>query len=622
MIARRWPSRSSVVRCGAAALAACLVAACAGSGDESVHAVSRAPLPASSRDTAPVRFTIDAARRTPISPFIYGVNGYGYAPGDSRPLWPRGLRLSRFGGNRLTAYNWENNASNAGSDYEYENDDYLGGGLEPGEAVRLRVRGALASGAGIIVTVPMIGYVARDLDHTSVGTDPATLRTRLASRFVPSYPSKSAPLSEAPDGGDNAVYQDEFVWWLTRQFPRRTSPDTTPILFTLDNEPDLWSSTHEEIMPKVPVTGTHAVHDALRGSSRSTSQRLRGLAHALRQLVGGRRPAFEVARLSYDDFIDRTIAYARGIKHVAPDALVLGPGTGAWAGAATLGRWPAPDPRYGGRMFLDVYLDRLREAERISGQRLVDVLDVHWYPEALVGGERIDEDMAYQSPAMVEARLQAPRSLWDPTYDEKSWVSGVQGGPVRLLPLLREKIAAHYPGTKIAISEYFYGRGGDVSGGIAQADVLGIFGREGVFAATLWPSGNAAAIPYGGRPERAYRYVVGAFRMFRDYDGHGGAFGSLAVAAANSDPATTSVYASADDDALSRMVLVIINKRPHPREAAIDIADGRGWRVAETYTLTDAAPAPRRAADIPMRGARVLRYVMPAMSVSTIVLRP
>ena len=44
------------------------------------------------------------------------------------------------------------------------------------------------------------------------------------------------------------------------------------------------------------------------------------------------------------------------------------------------------------------------------------------------------------------------------------------------------KIAAHYPGTKLSISEYNYGAGGDISGGIAQADVLGVFGREGLFS--------------------------------------------------------------------------------------------------------------------------------------------
>jgi hypothetical protein len=433
----------------------------------------RAPV-ATADDTAAVQFRIDASRTFPISPYVYGVNGFGDPPDPTTPEWPRGVTLSRFGGNRLTAYNWENNASNAGRDYNYFNDDYLGGGNKPGEAVRARVARAAAKGAGMIVTVPMIGYVARDVDRTSVGNDAATLRARLASRFVASYPSRPAPpAAGGPDVDDAAVYQDEFVRWLTGTFPGATTSTRTPIFFGLDNEPDLWGSTHDEIRPQ----------------------------------VGGKSSI-----LTYDELIDRTIAYAGSIKRVDTNAVVFGPGTGTWTGATTLARYPTPDPRHGRRDFLDVYLQRLRAAERASGRRLVDVLDVHWYPEVEVDGARITDDVAPQTDATVDARMQAPRSLWDPTYNEGSWVNRVQGGPIRLLPLLREKVAAHYPGTKLAITEYFYGRGGDISGGIAQADVLGIFGREGVFAATLWPTANVAAVPYGGSADRAYRYIIGAFR--------------------------------------------------------------------------------------------------------------
>jgi hypothetical protein len=125
-----------------------------------------------------------------------------------------------------------------------------------------------------------------------------------------------------------------------------------------------------------------------------------------------------------------------------------------------LGRHPTDDPVYGSwrtRPFLDVYLDRLHAAEQREGRRLVDVLDVHWYPAAQHGRE-VTNDHAPQDSAMVEARLQAPRALWDPTYDERSWVTEVTGGPVRLLPRLREQIAAHYPGTRLAVTEYYYGR--------------------------------------------------------------------------------------------------------------------------------------------------------------------
>jgi len=38
------------------------------------------------------------------------------------------------------------------------------------------------------------------------------------------------------------------------------------------------------------------------------------------------------------------------------------------------------------------------------------------------------------------------------------------------LPRMLAKIAAHYPGTKLSLSEYNYGAANDISGGVAQAD--------------------------------------------------------------------------------------------------------------------------------------------------------
>ena len=51
-------------------------------------------------------------------------------------MLPSHLTFDRAGGNRWTAYNWETNASNAGSDYIYNNDNYLSSSNVPAEAVR------------------------------------------------------------------------------------------------------------------------------------------------------------------------------------------------------------------------------------------------------------------------------------------------------------------------------------------------------------------------------------------------------------------------------------------------------------------------------------------------------
>ncbi len=114
-------------------------------------------IPPSTPPASDVSFAIDSTQDVrAISRFIYGMNGW-IASGR-----PANLTLSRSGGNRMTAYNWETNASNAGADYLNQNDDFLGGGNTPNGAVGPGIVNARTAGAGIVVTMPTIGYVAAD----------------------------------------------------------------------------------------------------------------------------------------------------------------------------------------------------------------------------------------------------------------------------------------------------------------------------------------------------------------------------------------------------------------------------------------------------------------------------
>src|SRR5207248_3491464 len=118
------------------------------------------------------------------------------------------------------------------------------------------------------------------------------------------------------------------------------------------------------------------------------------------------------------------------------------------------------------RDFLDFYLKEMKSAEERAGRRLLDVLDVHWYPEAQGGGVRITEKSA--APEVAAARVQAPRSLFDPSYTETSWITEKSlHEPIQLMPRLKKLIDASYPGTKLAIMEYNYGSGNDISGAVA-----------------------------------------------------------------------------------------------------------------------------------------------------------
>lgn len=501
-----------------------------------------------------VDFTIRAdTDRRPISPWIYGTNQF-----DDLATTNRGLGLVRQGGNRMTAYNWENNASNAGSDYQHQNDDYLGSQLGvdsdiPGEVVRKPTADALAAGADMLVTVPICGYVAADRDGDG---DVNQTPNYLEARFNPTIARKDGAFDATPDLDDDAVYQDEFVAWLQAQFPDAFFGDTARVLFSLDNEPDLWSHTHERIHPD-PV--------------------------------------------GYAELVQKNTEFAAAIKDVAANAIVAGFVSYGYSGYINL--QSAPDAQ---GEFISYYLQAMADAEAEAGQRLVDVLDLHWYTEVYANGQRITGDD--NSPESVAARVQAPRSLWDETYQEDSWIANdaVQG-PVRLIPWLQERIDEHYPGTGLGFTEYNYGGGGHISGAIAQADVLGIFGREGVRLAAYWALSDQTSM------------IWAAFRAFTSYDGQGAHFGDTSIHAVTSDIAATSVYASTDAADPARTVIVALNKTGAPLTAAVTLAAYADYQSVAVWQLTGPQPELVAGPDLTLAATNAFLYEMPAFSVSVLV---
>ncbi|MBI5706758.1 MAG: endoglucanase A [Armatimonadetes bacterium] len=439
----------------------------------------------------PLAVTIDATQKTAISPYIYGVN---------YPEW-EGFKIAipfaRQGGNRMSAYNWETNASNAGNDFRHQNDNYMGSSYEPAWTLKTFMKAAQNRGATVLLTVPTLGYVSADKRGDG---DVANTPNYLETRFLRSYPRKPDGNFEfPPNTGDKAVYQDELV----RHIESVKSPKT-PVWYSLDNEPDLWFSTHARICPK-PLT--------------------------------------------YQQIIDNNVAYASAIKAVAPKALIFGPANYGWMGFRRF--QDAPDAQ--GRDFLDVYLAAMKEAERKAGKRLLDVLDIHWYPEAKGDGVRITGG-GPDKPGTPVARVQAPRSLWDPTYVEDSWITKdfLKGRPIALLPGVQEQIRKQYPGTKLAITEYDFGGKADISGAIAQADVLGLFGKYGVFAAANW----------GFRPGDTG--TLAGYRAFLDMDGRGRRFGSLGLAVSGVPVEKAAVYAAMDPKTPGWATLVVINRNSSP----------------------------------------------------------
>ncbi|MFL5394968.1 MAG: glycoside hydrolase family 44 protein [Myxococcales bacterium] len=512
--------------------------------------------------SADVVVRLDTSKdRRPISPYVYGYNAASAASA------PPGATFLRLGGNRFTAYNWASNYSNAGSDYgPYHNDTYLGGPNKgPGFAVASAIADARARGLGLLVTIPIQGWVSRD---ESGNVDPKAPR---AVHFARNEPRRGAPFTLAPDPDAAVVYQDEFANFCAK----RWGEGGTPIAFSLDNEPDLWAYTHAEIQ-REPIT--------------------------------------------YAALMAKSLEAAAAIKDAVPSSLVFGPASYGFNGFVNLQN--ARDAR--GRDFLDFYLKEMRAASR--GRRLLDVLDVHFYSEAQGCGVRVTGTGPAGGDCAAAARMQAPRSLWDPSYRESSWITRccTDRAGIELIPRLRKKIAAHFPGTRLAVTEYNPGGADQISGAIAQADTLGIFGREGVFAASYWPMGIDN------------RWAWAAWRAFRGYDGAGRNFGETSVAATSTDAVHVAAYASVDASAPGRVVLVLVHRpatvddrtgepiaaeAPRPRTVEIAVANA-GALTARIWQLGPGASPEWKALPAAAPRDSTLSLVLPPLTVTTVELSP
>ena len=519
---------------------------------------------------AAVTLTVDvASHRHPIAPEVYGV-----AFASTAQLKALNVSLNRSGGNSETRYNWRLNAHNHAADFFFES--IADSGSTAGAETDAFIQATRDANSAAMVTVPMIGWAAK------LGLN----RGKLASFSIRKYGAQTgndtAYFADAGNGirsaGSPPVYvtgndpadanvpsdtafQGAWVEHLIQKWG--TSASGGILNYLLDNEPSLWHSTHRDVHP----TGA-----------------------------------------TLEEIRDRCLDYAAMIRSRDSRAVIFGPEEWGWSGylysgydqqyGAAHGYSSFPDrAAHGNQDAIPWLLDRWREADAKSGRRSVDVLSVHFYPQ---GGE-FSEDV---SSAMQWRRNRSTRALWDPSYVDETWIQT----QVRLIPRLKEWVAAHYPGTRIALTEYNWGAEKHISGALAQADVLGILGREGVDFATRWtcPATNTAAF--------------NAIRLFRNYDGAGAMFGEISVEATAPDPDTVAAFA-AQRSADGALTVLMLNKDPGTaRPVSLSLANFGAVPSAELWRL-DSANQITRLADVGLTNA-TWQATLPVQSLSLLVLRP
>ena len=494
---------------------------------------------------------VDASlNRHKINPEVYGV-----AFASPAQLLDLNVPVNRWGGNATTRYNWQVNADNRAQDWYFQSIAY--GSATPGEGPDSFIADAKSAGAQAMMTVPTVGWVAK------VGPN----RSKLSSFSIAKYgPQQDADWQWFPDAGNGVRPNGTFVTgndpndasvaaddafhqgWFQHLVQRWGTAGTGGLrYYVLDNEPSIWFATHRDVHPEGP---------------------------------------------RMDEMLAKFIAYGQRIKAVDPGAQIVGPEEWGWSGYLYSGfdqQWGAlhgwdnlPDrAAHGGADYLPWLLQQLSEHQNTTGQRLLDVFTVHYYPQ---GGEFGNDTSA----AMQARRNRSTRSLWDPAYVDETWI----GTQVRLIPRLKQWVAQYYPRTRIGITEYNWGAEGHMNGATTQADVLGIFGREGLDVAARWTTPDPSTPTYK------------AIKIYRNYDGQRSAFGETSISAKVPNPDVLSAFAALRrrDGAVTVMVVNKASSGSSP--VSVRLNGALAGRSAQVWQL-GASNAITRLADVPVLGGQV-----------------
>ena len=590
-----------------------------------------------------------------ISPYVYGVNAYLLDAAAAAIIHPG---LVRWGGNDTSRYNYKNGWTNAGGGYYFESNQGVAS-MFPDSASTANfaqfVQSADGLGAASLGTVPVLGWVTNATGGACSftqsmypgqasyngscgdgiypeGTNGCTATGGCdiyGNTAIASLTSTAEPPPDITSASTPAPSASNLTAWADGTWPGGWvhSLVTNPSLgsgasgkgvaiWDLDNEPEGWSSVHRDV-------------------------------HA--------------SPFTYDEVANNGIGTALAIKIADPTSLVSGPVIGDWwnyfysekdvwngyAAGPCYQPWSNPTDReaHGGVPLIEYYLQQFKKYSQLYGIRLLDYLDIHGYfaPDYPSGsGDSVGLATAGDTEEQ-EARMNGTRVFWDPTYTDPNYpqpnyftdtnytpsCSPPAQAP-ELIPMMQKWVADDYPGTKTAIDEYNFGGLESINGAVVEADILGIFGRQGLDMAALWPTGA------GNKPDSVTQGPADyAFAMYRNYDGKDSTFGdkylqaTSTVSSGGDGERQLAAYAAqrSSDGAITVMV---INKTYGPLTSTLTLQNfsARSGTTAQVFQYSNAnlnAIVPEAAVSVtPPSGSgtasTISEYSFPAQSITLFVI--
>jgi hypothetical protein len=308
--------------------------------------------------------TVNATNgRKAVSPYIYGRNGgfsntFGTAASATEITLVKesGLRLTREnGGNNATKFNWRKKISSHPDWYNnvYDHDwDALSKNIV-----------ANVPDMQVMWAFQLIGKVAANKNNNfnDWSYNKSQWWNGCGQNLAGGGTLNTAGGSTASVNGNAALYTQDWPadsttevlnhWFGTKGIGLNSSNFR---YWNMDNEPEIWSGTHDDVMPTQQAAST---------------------------------------------FITNYFAVAKKARALYPGIKLCGPVT---ANEWQWYKWGSETLNINGKYYcwMEYFLKRVADEQKATGIKLLDVVDLHWYP-----GETADADV-----------LQLYRIFYDKTY--------------------------------------------------------------------------------------------------------------------------------------------------------------------------------------------------------------
>ncbi len=298
-----------------------------------------------------ITVTIDAkGPKKPVSPYIYGRNNSlydGFNSQVSAATWTKyrdsGLRMFREGGgNNSTKYNWRKKLS---SHPDWYNNVYPHDWDISAKSLQQNLPGTQG-----MYTFPLLGRVAGNRNNNF--NDWAYNRSQwwegCGQNLAGGGTVNPAGTGKALQEGNPDLYLDPWppdsaTAILKHWFgPEGIGLDTNSFrCWSMDNEPEIWNGTHDDVMP---------------------------------------------VQISAGEFMQRYFETAKKARALYPGIKLSGP---VPANEWQWYNWNGNAVSYGGKSYvwLEYFIKRVADEQKATGIRLLDLLDIHFYPHETAPAE-------------------------------------------------------------------------------------------------------------------------------------------------------------------------------------------------------------------------------------------